>query len=295
MKKSDTYKKEKYISTKRILITFEILIVLFVTALYFPFSISPFSFSVGLTQPIPPKAAIVDQGSLAPTSGPNPVFVKKATDILKEAGFSVDYYPGEEVTVEFYRNLPNYGYDLIIERTHSAIHNPDKYKQLDSILDSPKKSHLCIFTNEVVTKEKVEKYFFDVVNDRLVGSFYKKGDEKNGNLYFGITPCFVMLSMRWRFDKTTVIMMGCDGLKEERMAEAYINKGCKVYISWSGLVSSNYSDEATISLLYHLLREKLPVNSAVTKTMRDMGPDPKYKSVMQFYPMQAGSDMVNAK
>jgi hypothetical protein len=151
---------------------------------------------------------------------------------------------------------------------------------------------LCIFTNEVVTKEKVEKYFFDVVNDRLVGSFYKKGDEKNGNLYFGITPCFVMLSMRWRFDKTTVIMMGCDGLKEERMAEAYINKGCKVYISWSGLVSSNYSDEATLSLLYHLLREKLPVNSAVTKTMRDMGPDLKYKSVMQFYPMQAGSDMV---
>jgi len=152
---------------------------------------------------------------------------------------------------------------------------------------NPKKSHLCIFTNEPVNEKKVEKYYFDVVNERLIGSFYKKGDEKIGNLYFGISPCFVMLSMRWRFDGTTVIMMGCDGLKDDRMAKAYINKGCKVYISWSGLVSSDYSDKATICLLQHLLQEKLPVKKAVTETMREVGPDPKYKSIMRFYPIQA--------
>jgi len=167
------------------------------------------------------------------------------------------------------------------------MYNPNKSKNLDSTSDSPKESYLCIFTNEPVNEKKVEKYLFDVVNERLIGSFYKKGDEKRGDLYFGITPCFVMLSMRWKFDDTTVIMMGCDGLKKERMAEAYIKKGCKVYISWSGLVSSDYSDQATICLLQHLLRERLPVKKAVTETMGEVGPDPKYKSVMRFYPIEA--------
>ena len=129
MKKRYSYKKKRYFSNK-ILITFSVLTIVFFLGLYSPFYNLPFSVNVGFTQPTPPKAAILDQGSLAPTSRPNPVFVKKATSILKEAGFSVDYYLGEEVTVEFYRNLPNYGCDFIIERTHSAMYNPNKSRKL---------------------------------------------------------------------------------------------------------------------------------------------------------------------
>jgi len=110
----DIKRKEIFLFSNKILITLGVLTIIFFLGLYFPFYILPFSVNVGFTQPSLPKAAIVDQGSLAPTAGPNPVFVKKATAILKEAGFSVDYYPGEEVTVEFYRNLPTYGYDFII-------------------------------------------------------------------------------------------------------------------------------------------------------------------------------------
>ena len=48
------------------------------------------------------KAAIVDHLSL---TAPNQTFIQTATNILKQAGYTVDYYLGEEVTVEFYRNL----------------------------------------------------------------------------------------------------------------------------------------------------------------------------------------------
>ena len=54
------------------------------------------------------KAAIVDQLSL---TYPNQTFIETATNTLKQAGYSVDYYPGEKVTVEFYRNLPTHGYE----------------------------------------------------------------------------------------------------------------------------------------------------------------------------------------
>lgn len=272
--------------SNKILITFAVLTVVFFLGLYSPSHLLPFSVEVGFTQPTPPKAAIVDQGSLAPTSGPNPVFVKKATAILKEAGFSVDYYPGEEVTVKFYRNLPTYGYDLIIERTHSDMHYPESNISA-SASNSPKKGYLCIFTNEPLDRTKVKKHLFDVKNKRLIGCGYKKGDKKRGDLYFGITPTFVTQSMRGKFDGTTVIMMGCEGLKNNSMAKAYIQKGCKAYTSWNGPVSSDHADKATISLLQHLLLEKLPIKEAVVETMRKVGSGTTYKSVLLFYPIYA--------
>jgi hypothetical protein len=65
-----------------------------------------------------PRAAIVDQLGL---TQPNPTFVETATDLLEQAGYSVDYYPGEKVTVEFYRTFPAQPNELIILRVHSAL------------------------------------------------------------------------------------------------------------------------------------------------------------------------------
>ena len=48
-------------------------------------------------------------------------FNQTAPTILKEAGFTVDYYPGEEVTINFFRNLPRHDYGLLILRVHSGI------------------------------------------------------------------------------------------------------------------------------------------------------------------------------
>jgi len=56
-------------------------------------------------QPGPPRAAIVDQLSL---TSPNQAFVQEATSMLEGAGYAVDYYPGEQVTIEFYQDLPRH-------------------------------------------------------------------------------------------------------------------------------------------------------------------------------------------
>src|SRR4030042_3149928 len=83
------------------------------------------------------KAAIVDHLSL---SHPNQAFVKECSDILKKAGYAVDYYKGEEVTVEFYRNLLALEYDLIVFRAHSAY--IQKYLSL------------AVFTSEPYSKDR---------------------------------------------------------------------------------------------------------------------------------------------
>ena len=65
-----------------------------------------------------PRAAIVDHLALTQL---NPAFAETAADLLEQAGYAVDYFPGEEVTVGFYRHLPTWGHELIILRVHSAL------------------------------------------------------------------------------------------------------------------------------------------------------------------------------
>jgi len=68
------------------------------------------------------KAAIVDQLSL---KFPNQTYVETATDILEQARYMKDHHPSENVTVEFFRNLPTHRYNMIILRVHSTATNPD--------------------------------------------------------------------------------------------------------------------------------------------------------------------------
>ncbi len=70
----------------------------------------------------PLRAAIVDQLDL---TFPNQLFREEATRTLEAAGYEVEYIPGEQVTVDYYRELPTHGYDLIVLRIHAARNETD--------------------------------------------------------------------------------------------------------------------------------------------------------------------------
>jgi len=219
-----------------------------------------------------PKAAIADPLSL---TFPNQTFIETATNTLKQAGYTVDYYPGEEVNVEFYRNLPTHDYDIIILRVHSAMAHPE----------SQNPTHLALFTSEPYT---TRKYVSEQLDSQLWRAVYFEG----GLEYFGIGPRFVSFSMKGRFNNTTVIMMGCEGLKYPVMAQAITNKGAKVYIGWDKEVSANHTDQATIHLLQNLLIKTQTIEQAVSETMKEVGPDPICKSVLTYYPPETGDQKI---
>jgi len=211
-----------------------------------------------------PKAAIVDQLSL---TYPNQTFIQTVTNALKQAGYTVDYYPGEKVTVEFYRNLPTYEYQIIILRVHSTTGG---YPIVG------------LFTSEIYSRQK---YIYEQLTDQLCRLCYSYTDRE---VYFGILPSFVELSMKGEFQNTIIVMMGCEGLNNTKMAEAFIRKGAKVYISWNQWVTASHTDTATTRLLQRLLIEKQTIKQAVENTMKDVGPDPTYKSQLTYYPTNAG-------
>jgi len=212
------------------------------------------------------KAAIVDHLSL---TYPNQTFIQTATNTLKQAGYTVDYYPGEKVTVEFYRNLPTHEYSLIILRVHSTTGgNP----------------FVFLFTSEPYSESK---YVYEQLTDRLGPVAYSFEEAQKGIGYFGITPLFVKSNIKGKFASTVIIMMGCEGLKNTNMAEAFIEKGVKAYISWNGSISASHTDQATTILLQHLILEKQTIKQAIENTMKEVGPDPAYESLLIYYPLEA--------
>ena len=213
------------------------------------------------------KAAIVDQLSL---TFPNQTFIETATSTLTRAGYTVDYFRGEKVTVEFYRNLPTHGYSLIILRAHST----GAALEGKEFVESP----VFFFTSENYSQTK---YVQEQLTDQLRMGSYSMPQPP---YYFGITPKFVTTSMKGAFQKTTVVMMGCEGLNNTRMAEAFIEKGAKVYIGWTSSVSASYTDQATAHLLQHLIAEKQTIKQAVDNTIEEVGPDQTYNNQLTYYP-----------
>jgi hypothetical protein len=215
------------------------------------------------------KAVIVDQLSL---TAPDQTFIETATSILKQAGFTVDYYPGENVTVEFYKNLPKHDYGLIILRVHTATNGG-------------------YFTSEPYSQSS---YVWEQLNDQVGAASYHSGTPP---FYFGIFPSFVSVCMEGSFSKSIVIAMGCDSLRSNDMAVAFIQKGAKVYIGWDGSVSASHTDQATIDVLQHLIPQKQTIEKAVESTMAEVGPDSGENgrpSMLFYYPLGAGVQTIRS-
>ena len=212
------------------------------------------------------SAAIVDQLSL---TQPNPEFVSSARGTLAEAGYAVDYFPGEQVTVDLYRTLPERDYDVVILRVHAGITNEVDYASGES----SKTEYVSLFTGEPYD---ANKYAGEQLN-RLGKARYYEGAPP----LFGIGPDFVKYSMEGTFDDTLIVMMGCDGLRSQRTAEAFLDRGAGAFVSWSKPISASHTDAATDRLLELLLIDGLPTAEAVSQTAAEVGPDPEYQGELR--------------
>ena len=222
-------------------------------------------------------AAIIDQlSSLQENEG----FVANVTRELEDYGFEVDLFQGNNITVEFYRQLPTRGYRLIIFRAHSGILEQDGEVM----------SRTVLFTNEEYSESG---YALEQVYEQLVMG----GACQGCPMMFGITPRFIRAEgvigqdkdMVGRFDDTVIIMMGCSGIAMEDMARAFVDKGASIYLAWDRSVELHYVDEATPYLIHQLCSDELTIREAVDNTMAAKGPDPNYGAELTYY-YDPGSD-----
>lgn len=216
------------------------------------------------------RAVIVDQLDL---TFPNQDFRDQTTATLEAAGYVVDYVPGVDVTVDYYRDLPTHDYDLVLLRSHVA-------RLGEASSERPALAE--IFTSEPYS---TSEHVWEREQGYIGGVAYN--DDGSGNFdeaYFGIGPAFVLERMNGRFDGTTIVLMGCSGLFSEVMAEAFIRKGADAFVSWNDLVSAQHTDAATLNLVERMVVDELSVADATKATMAELGPDPYYESTLLSYP-----------
>jgi hypothetical protein len=210
------------------------------------------------------KAAIVDHLSI---SYPNQAFVKECSSILKKADYTVDYYKGENVTVEFYRNLPSHRYDFIVLRVHSSYVRKQRY------------STVALYTSELYS---TKRYIFEQLRDEVGRGWL--APTRKGDPYFVVNEKFVRYCMEGIFKDTIIIMMGCSSIKQNVMAAAFYEKGAKACIGWDGPVSAAHTDRATIRFLKHFLIERQPIAKALEQTTKEVGYESRYRSKLLLWP-----------
>jgi len=192
---------------------------------------------------------------------PNEEFTRFFNKTLQETGFEVDIYQGEEVTVEFLKKLTG-GYKLIVLRMHSALSTSNE---------------LYLFTAEPYSAEDyVQEQYFPLVKEA-----YATDDSQS---VFAVNWGFIKMLMTGKFDGTLVVAMGCDGALDQLMVHEFINQGAIGYIAWNGPVLLSHSDKAIQCLVQALYMENLSLGEAVEKTVNQVGGDPMWGTVLDYYP-----------
>ena len=215
--------------------------------------------------PSPLKAAIVDQIGF---SFPSQEFIEEANEYLQKAGYRVDFYPPEKVTINFYRTLPKQGYRLILFQTHSTSEVVIVGEGAGAS-DYPPGPFL--FTTELYDKHR---YLRLRIDDQVRASklFYE-----DSPMLFAIGPKFIRKSMEGRFEDTWIIIGGCQSLAVPDLAQAFLDRGASVVIGWDGMVDLSHNNRAVLHLLQALTVEGLAPQRAVEETMEEIGPDPTYR------------------
>ena len=216
-----------------------------------------------------PRAAIVDQTGL---SFPSESFIAEARSLMETAGYTVTYYPPEEVTISLYRSLPGRGYDLVLFQSHATSEVVVRGGQEASgeIPPGP-----FLFTTEPYEKQR---HLALQMTDQVRASqlFYEDAPE-----LFAVGPAFVRRSMQGFFPGTTVIIGGCQSLAAPDLARSLLEKGASVVVGWDGMVNLSHNNEAVLYLLEQMLREGASAGEAVDATMAAVGQDPQFQSELK--------------
>ncbi len=203
----------------------------------------------------------------------NPQFTNEVTAFLTSKDITTNTYKDTNITVDFYRQLPKYGSSLIVLRIHAGVLEHDPTKPTFLFTEEPYNTY---------------EYLLEQLSEQIQSGKVDPDDSAEEPV-FTIGPLFVTTSMEGSFSDSIVVMSSCLGLYTEQLAQAFIERGAKAFISWDEKVGLTHTDEAIMVLLRSLIEEGMTIREAVEKAMNDVGPDTAYNSILHFYPQEAGT------
>jgi hypothetical protein len=220
-----------------------------------------------------PKAVIIDQ---LYNDIPNEEFHKTVTKYLNDEGYKVDIFTTDEITVDFYKQLPSMNYEFIVIRGHSLGYG--------SIENSA-----SLFTGEKYDKHKYIKEQFLGHVSRGVSYFVGDIAEYGGRAaledqtYFVVGSKLVDEAMVGQFPGSTIILAGCDTSKKTVLIDSLLKRGASEVIGWTGLVDATENDMIVTRVLQESLVNDVDIKQAVESVMIDEYESLYYPTILTYH------------
>ncbi len=218
------------------------------------------------------KAAVIDQ---LDRDIPNPRFQNQTMSYLLDAGYDVDLYTTEDITVDFYKELPSMDYEFIVFRIHSLAmygKNPSEWIFSGELYSN--KVHIT----ESLSGQLSPGVPFVVTEDQTI-TYSQALNERQ----FMIGSKFIEESIVGQFPGSVIILGGCETMPHELLAEALVNRGASSVIGWNELINSSRNDRVMTSLLQEMLVNGLTIDEAIDLTMEDIKKDKKSSLRLKHY------------
>ena len=225
----------------------------------------------------PQKAAIIDQ---LYNEFPSESFQKQAREYLESVGYEVDVFTTDQITVDFYKDLPKMNYKYVIIRTHGVSEDGDdnsvglftgeKYSEekyiTEQLFGHLKKGAALLDLLFVADTSKAENWVkINSTAYEIKSSAHVIDNTKDE--YFVISSSFVDKVMVGNFDKTIFILGGCDTLSEPSFAKSLTKRGASVVVGWEDQVGASTNDQMILKLLDDTLIQKIELKESLDSVM----------------------------
>lgn len=201
-------------------------------------------------------------------------FQQNATNILEAAGYKVDIFTTQDITVDFYKKLPSMNYNYIVIRTHSADNNNkdsvslftgERYQE-DKYISEQLLGHVVPGTplQRTIYYPNTTNAEWSIANDtyrETIAPFITQvySDEK----YFLITPKLVDELMVGKFPGSTFLIGGCDSLSNTSLAQSLIKRGASSIVGWDNNIAVIANDVIMLQLLEETLINNMEIDEAI--------------------------------
>ncbi len=224
-----------------------------------------------------PRAVIIDQLF---NDRPSKDFENKSTEYLIAAGYQVDYYKTDEITIEFFKQLPSMNYEYIVIRSHA-------------LGEGKVDKSASIFTGEKYSKHKYIKEQFLGHVGRGIPLLYQELLNFEGNrfdnTYFVIGSKFVEEVMVGQFKDSIIILGGCETAQGSYLADSFLKRGASEVIGWTGIVDTKDNASTLVTLMEKNLLKDIELKDAVQMEMKEReGLLKEPTSILMYFSSQPG-------
>jgi len=220
------------------------------------------------------RAAIIDQ---LHNDLPNFELQADAKRMLEDAGYEVDLYTTDEITVDFYKNLPSMNYHFILIRSHGG---EDLSYEYPTRLFTGEK-----FNKEKYTGEQIYRqvgYGFPIYGEDL--EELKESDQDVfDNAYFTVGTKMVDDGMVGTFPDSIIIVGGCQSARSHDLMESMIRRGADHVLGWDATIESKDNDTAMMWLLEEILVNQVPLYDAVAEINKEMVPNFENSNILKLF------------